>query len=392
MKETITPHGGNLINREIAGDEKAHLDQRVKGLKKIRLDSRQISDVEMIAVGAFSPLEGFIRKEDYHSILHNMRLKNGLPWTIPIILAVIKDEAKGLKEGEDIALQDGEGEILAVLHLEEKYLAEKDQEALQVYGTQDAKHPGVAYLYQSGEVLLGGRISLLRRSKHTQFEKYRFDPKDTRRIFRERGWKRIAGFQTRNPVHRAHEYIQKCALETVDGLLLHPLVGETKADDIPAEVRMQCYEVLLENYYPKDRVFMAVLPAAMRYAGPKEAIFHAIVRKNYGCTHFIVGRDHAGVGDYYGSFDAHYIFDEFSPDELGITPLFFDFTFYCRRCGQMTSNKTCPHLSQDHVSLSGTKVREMLRRGEVPPPEFTRPEIAAVLIEWARAQKEEYHS
>ncbi|MBT9171252.1 MAG: Sulfate adenylyltransferase [Actinobacteria bacterium] len=392
MKETITPHGGNLINREIAGDEKAHLDQRVKGLQKIRLDSRQISDVEMIAVGAFSPLEGFIGKEDYHSILHNMRLKDSLPWTIPITLAVIKDEAKSFKEGEDIALQDGEGEILAVLHLEEKYLAEKDQEALQVYGTQDAKHPGVAYLYQSGEVLLGGRISLLRRPKHTQFEKYRFDPKDTRRIFRERGWKRIAGFQTRNPVHRAHEYIQKCALETVDGLLLHPLVGETKADDIPAEVRMQCYEVLLENYYPKDRVFMAVLPAAMRYAGPKEAIFHAIVRKNYGCTHFIVGRDHAGVGDYYGSFDAHYIFDEFSPDELGITPLFFDFTFYCRRCGQMTSNKTCPHLSQDHVSLSGTKVREMLRRGEVPPPEFTRPEIAAVLIEWARAQKEEYHS
>ncbi|GFP22196.1 sulfate adenylyltransferase, partial [Candidatus Hakubella thermalkaliphila] len=301
MKETITPHGGNLINREIAGDEKAHLDQMVKGLQKIRLDSRQISDVEMIAVGAFSPLEGFIRKEDYHSILHNMRLKDGLPWTIPIILAVIKDEAKGLKEGEDIALQDGEGEILAVLHLEEKYLAEKDQEALQVYGTQDAKHPGVAYLYQSGEVLLGGRISLLRRPKHTQFEKYRFDPKDTRRIFRERGWKRIAGFQTRNPVHRAHEYIQKCALETVDGLLLHPLVGETKADDIPAEVRMHCYEVLLENYYPKDRVFMAVLPAAMRYAGPKEAIFHAIVRKNYGCAHSIStaaisGRVNSGGG------------------------------------------------------------------------------------------------
>ncbi|MFZ3062732.1 MAG: sulfate adenylyltransferase [Actinomycetota bacterium] len=385
---TIEPHGGKLVNREVQADEKAHFDERVKGLKKIRLDSRQASDIEMIAVGAFSPLGGFVGKEDYHSILHNMRLKNGLPWTIPITLSVTKDEAKDFKEGEDIALRSEEGEILAVLRLEEKYLAEKDEEALQVYGTQDAKHPGVAYLYQSGEVLLGGKINLLRRPKHTEFEKYRFDPKDTRRVFRERGWKRIAGFQTRNPVHRAHEYIQKCALETVDGLFLHPLVGETKADDIPAKVRMRCYEVLLENYYPEDRVFMAVLPAAMRYAGPKEAIFHAIVRKNYGCTHFIVGRDHAGVGDYYGSFDAHYIFDEFSPDELGITPLFFDFTFYCRRCGQMTSYKTCPHPSEDHASLSGTKVREMLRRGEVPPPEFTRPEIAEVLIEWATTQRE----
>lgn len=297
---TIEPHGGKLVNREVQADEKAHFDERVKGLKKIRLDSRQASDIEMIAVGAFSPLGGFVGKEDYHSILHNMRLKNGLPWTIPITLSVTKDEAKDFKEGEDIALRSEEGEILAVLRLEEKYLAEKDEEALQVYGTQDAKHPGVAYLYQSGEVLLGGKINLLRRPKHTEFEKYRFDPKDTRRVFRERGWKRIAGFQTRNPVHRAHEYIQKCALETVDGLFLHPLVGETKADDIPAKVRMRCYEVLLENYYPEDRVFMAVLPAAMRYAGPKEAIFHAIVRKNYGCTHFIVGRDHAGVGDYYG--------------------------------------------------------------------------------------------
>lgn len=356
--------------------------------KKIRLDARETSDVELIAVGAFSPLEGFVGKDDYWSILRDMRLAGGHPWTIPITLAVTKEEAKEFGEGEDIALQDSEGETVALLHLEEKYLSKKDEEAERVYGTQDARHPGVAYLYQSGEVLLGGRISLVRRPRHAQFEQYRFDPKDTRKIFRERGWKRIAGFQTRNPVHRAHEYIQKCALETVDGLFLHPLVGETKPDDIPAEVRMRCYEVLLENYYPKDRVFMAVLPAAMRYAGPKEAIFHAIVRRNYGCTHFIVGRDHAGVGDYYGSFDAHYIFDEFSPGELGITPLFFDFTFYCRRCGQMTSYKTCPHSSKDHVSLSGTKVREMLRRGEVPPAEFTRPEIAEVLIEWVTKQKE----
>lgn len=386
MKGLINPHGGRLINRDVQGKEKETLEEKAARLKKIRLNPRQTSDLEMVAVGAFSPLEGFICKEDYENVLHNMRLANGLPWTIPITLAVGEEEAKGFRQAEDIALVGERGITLAVLHLEQKYTYDKEREAMLVYRTVDAKHPGVKYVYDSGDILLGGKISVLEHPSHGEFNQYRFAPADTRKVFQERGWKRIAGFQTRNPVHRAHEYIQKCALEVVDGLFLHPLVGETKEDDIPAEIRMKCYEVLLDRYYPKDRIFLAVMPAAMRYAGPREAIFHAIVRKNYGCTHFVVGRDHAGVSDYYGSFDAHYIFDEFEEGELEITPLFFDYTFYCKSCGGMASYKTCPHNSKAHVSLSGTKVREMLRQGKMLPAEFTRPEVAEILIEWATRQ------
>ena len=377
----IEPHGGKLVNRIMEGKEREALAEKARRLKKVTLNDRELSDLEMIAIGAFSPLEGFMKKDDYHSVMDNMKLSNGLPWTIPITLSVTKDEAKNLKDGEDVSLVKDEGEILAILHIEEKFSHDKEKEALQVYGTKDMAHPGVAKVFEMGDVLLGGNVSVIHRVKQESFKKYRLDPVETRHLFKEKGWKRVVGFQTRNPIHRAHEYIQKCAMETVDGLMIHPIVGETKGDDVPAAVRVRCYEVLLEGYYPKDRAVLVVNPAAMRYAGPKEAIFHALIRKNYGCTHFIVGRDHAGVGNYYGTFDAHYIFDEFDPQEIGITPMFFDHTFYCRKCESMASYKSCPHDSSHHVTLSGTKVREMLRAGTIPPVEFSRPEVAKVLIE-----------
>lgn len=379
--ETIKPHGGRLVNRIADAQSREDWLQKAGSLPKVQLNDREISDINMIAVGAFSPLEGFMSAADYHSVVDRMRLANDLPWTIPVTLAVTGEEAAPLSEGDDVLLVACEGTPVAVLHLEEKFHYDREKEADKVYRTTDSTHPGVKYVLESGETLLGGKITLLERVDGTGFIEERLDPAEARALFHKLGWKRVVGFQTRNPVHRAHEYIQKCALEVVDGLFLHPLVGETKSDDIPADVRMDCYKALLERYYPKDRVVLAVLPAAMRYAGPREAIFHALVRKNYGCTHFIVGRDHAGVGNFYGSFDAHYIFDEYDPGELGITPLFFDYTFYCRECGGMASYKTCPHDSDNHISLSGTKVRDMLKSGEMPPVEFSRPEVAQILID-----------
>ncbi len=381
MEFAIEPHGGTLVNRELDSKEIDQIWSKLDDLPKIKLNVRERSDIEMIAVGAFSPLKGFMGKQEYESVIDNMRLLNGLPWTIPITLSTDEENATKLSIGQDVALIGDNDRAIAILHLDEKYHYDKEKEAIQVYGTDEVEHPGVAYLKGCGDILLGGEIFLLEREHKTDFKEYRLDPIESRQLFKDKGWKRIVGFQTRNPVHRAHEYIQKCALETVEGLFLHPLVGETKSGDIPADVRMECYKVLLDKYYPKDRVVLGVLPAAMRYAGPKEAIFHAIIRKNYGCTHFIVGRDHAGVGGYYGSFDAHYIFDEFDPQDLGITPLFFDYTFYCKSCGGMASFKTCPHDSKEHIALSGTKVREMLKDGELPPSEFSRPEVASLLIE-----------
>jgi sulfate adenylyltransferase len=380
-RQTIAPHGGRLVNRLVEAEQRRSLLRELPRLKRLRLNSRQASDLELIAVGAFSPLEGFLGEADYRSVLREMRLANGLPWTIPITLAVGGTPAARLGVGDEVALEEEPGRVLGVLHLSEKYRVDPREEAQLVYRTTEEAHPGVAELYRQGEVLLAGRVSLLEPPRPGPFGQYRLGPAETRRAFRERGWRRVVGFQTRNPTHRAHEYLQKCALETVDGLLLHPLVGETKSDDLPPEVRMACYRMLLERYYPRDRVLLAVLPAAMRYAGPREAVFHALVRKNYGCTHFIVGRDHAGVGRYYGSYDAHYIFDEFDPEELGIIPMFFDHAFYCRACGGMATSKTCPHEEGQRLSLSGTVVRQMLERGEAPPPEVVRPEIAVLLVE-----------
>jgi sulfate adenylyltransferase len=382
----IEPHGGILINRMAPEKEREDWIAKAKTLKTIRLSAREISDMEMIATGASSPLEGFMKQADYIRVVNEMHLANGLPWSLPIVLAVAAAEAEKYRVGEDVSLLDENQTCLGVLHLEEKYSHDKQHEAEEVYGTDSMDHPGVAYLHKMGDILLGGKITVLHKPVHDDFKSYRLDPSDTRKLFHQKGWKTVVGFQTRNPIHRAHEYIQKCALEIVDGLLIHPLVGETKGDDISASIRMKCYEALMANYYPKDRTTLAVFPAAMRYAGPREAIFHAIIRKNYGCTHFIVGRDHAGVGNFYDSFEAHAIFDEFKPGELGITPLFFNHTFYCRKCGSMASYKTCPHDAENYVFLSGTKVREMLRAGVMPPEEFSRPEVAKILIE-AMAEK-----
>lgn len=377
--DRIAPHGGILVNRIATLDQRQEFFDKAESLPRVQLSDRSISDLQMIAIGALSPLKGFMNEADYRSVVKQMRLSNGLPWSVPITLSVTEAVADTLTEGTLVRLDTPAGEFAGILELAEKYRYSKEEEALNVYRTDDLKHPGVQVVDKSGPVNLAGDVWLLERELDVRFPQYQIDPAKSRILFKEKGWKTIVGFQTRNPIHRAHEYIQKCALETVDGLFLHPLVGTTKDDDIPADVRMRCYEILLEKYYPKDRVILAINPAAMRYAGPREAIFHALIRKNYGCTHFIVGRDHAGVGDYYGTYDAQYIFDEFEPGELGIVPMKFEHAFYCTLTEQMATTKTSPSTPEQRVHLSGTKVREMLRAGKLPPPQFSRPEVAAEL-------------
>ncbi len=384
QQDSIAAHGGLLVDRIATTAQRQEFLDKADHLPVVQIDQRTVSDLEMIAIGGFSPLTGFMEEADYLSVVNTMRLANGLPWSIPITLSVAEEVAAPLKSGSLVRLDDAQGRFVGVLQLTQKYSYDKKHEALHVYRTNEDKHPGVNVVYNQGAVNLAGSIWLLQRDPHPKFPPYQIDPAESRSLFREKGWKTIVGFQTRNPIHRAHEYIIKCALEVVDGLFLHPLVGATKEDDIPADVRMRCYEIMLEHYFPKDRVILAINPAAMRYAGPREAIFHALVRKNYGCTHFIVGRDHAGVGDYYGTYDAQYIFDEFKPEELGILPLRFEHAFYCTRTEGMATTKTSPSLPEERVHLSGTKVREMLRRGELPPPQFSRPQVAAEL---ARAMK-----
>jgi sulfate adenylyltransferase len=375
----IAPHGGQLIKRIATHNQLVEFTDKADFLPRVRLDKRATSDLEMIAIGAFSPLTGFMEQADYDSVVENMRLANGLPWSVPVTLSVTQEVAEPLKEGYLVRLDDPKGRFIGVLQLTQKYRYDKTREAVNVYRTDEEEHPGVKVVYDQGDINLAGPVWLLHREAHSLFPDYQIDPSKSRTLFKERGWKTVVGFQTRNPIHRAHEYIIKCALETVDGLFLHPLVGATKSDDIAAEVRMRCYEIMIERYFPESRVILAINPAAMRYAGPREAIFHALIRKNYGCTHFIVGRDHAGVGDYYGTYDAQHIFDEFEPGEMGIVPMKFEHAFYCKRSQQMATTKTSPSVPEERIHLSGTKVREMLRRGELPPPEFSRPEVAAEL-------------
>jgi sulfate adenylyltransferase len=382
---TIAPHGGELVDLLVPEGRRDATRAETDHLPKLVVNARELSDLEMLTVGALSPLTGFVGEDDYVSVLETMHLSNGLAWSIPVTLSLTDDDVKRIGAGSSVALLPSEGaDPIAIVDVAEVFKRDRQKEALGVFGIEDLEHPGVRALHDAGDFCLAGTVRALSLPEHDDFLSYRLTPAQTRAAFAERGWRTVVGFQTRNPIHRAHEYLQKCALEIVDGLLVHPLVGATKGDDVPADVRMRCYEALFEGYFPKDRAMVSVFPAAMRYAGPREAIWHAICRKNYGCTHFIVGRDHAGVGSYYGTYDAQKIFEEFEPGELDILPLMFEHSFWCNACEGMASPKTCPHGETERVSLSGTKVREMLRAGERPPIEFSRPEVADILIDAMR--------
>ena len=384
----IRPHGGTLVNRIADASKAEALTKEAASLKRINLSAKQSCDVEMIGIGAFSPLAGFMGKADFDSVIHNMKLASGDVWPIPITLSVNKADAP--KVGERVALHAPNGMLQAVMTIKEVYDHNRDAEATIFFskpGDDDCKHPGAEAVKKEGDTCLAGPIEVITVCVDPDgpeaFLDYRLTPAQTRAEFERRGWKTVGAFQTRNPIHRAHEYLCKCTQEICDGLLVHPLVGETKPGDIPADVRMDCYKILLEKYFVADRTLLTVMPAAMRYAGPREAILHAIVRKNYGVTHFIVGRDHAGVGAYYGTYDAQNIFDNIDKSSLGIVPLKFEHSAWCKACEGMTSGKTCPHGPDQKIFLSGTKVRDMLAAGERPPMEFSRPEVADRLIKWA---------
>lgn len=387
IESLIRPHGGRLVPLLVHPEQLAEERKKAAALPVIRMSSKETSDVIMLAIGAFSPLDGFMCKADYDGVVRGMRMANGVLWPVPITLAAGKDQAAGLREGREAALVDDEsGAVMGIITVREKYSYDKSAEAVNVFKTEDPAHPGVAKLQKQGEVLIGGPVRVLSEGDYPErFKGFYARPEETRALFAQKGWKTIAAFQTRNPIHRSHEYCTKIALEVSDGVFIHPIVGRLKDDDIPAEVRMRCYDVLLKNYYPADRVVCRVYPMEMRYAGPREAVLHAIIRQNFGCSHLIVGRDHAGVGKYYGPFDAQNIFDGIRPDELEIRPLKIDWTFWCRKCHAMASTKTCPHPKEDRLMISGTELRSMLAGGQMPPGEFSRPEVLQVLAEYYKS-------
>ncbi len=380
----IAPHGRELVNKVASEEERKELLEKVKTLPKLVVGDRYVGHCEMIAVGGYSPLKGFMTKEEAESVIKDVHLPNGLLWSIPIVLPVEEDLWKSLKVGDEVAVYDKADRPIAVVVVEDKYTLDLDFYCQNVFKTNDENHPGVTFVKSAGNFFIGGELLRLinRPLREGIPEHYYQDPAEVRAVIKEKGWKRVVAFQTRNPIHRAHEYIVKCALETMDGALIHPLVGETKKDDIPAPVRMKCYEVLIENYFNKNRIHLSVLPAPMHYAGPREAVHHMIMRKNYGCTHMIIGRDHAGVGNYYGTYEAQEFVEQFV-DELEIQPLKFEHAFYCIKCEGMATTKTCPHSKEYHIHLSGTKVRRMLKEGKKPPKEFSRPEVAKILVDWA---------
>lgn len=389
MSELVPPHGGKLNPLIVEGKERQTLLDKAQTLKTIRLTSRETSDLIMLAIGAFSPLNGFMRSEDYKHVVENMHLSDGTIWPIPITLSAHRENVEKIKTGDQLSLIDDEtDECMAILTVDEIFPYDKQKEAHHVFRTTDEAHPGVAKIYAQKDYYIAGSVKCLSEGPYPEiYGDYYARPAQTRRIFSEHGWKTVAGFQTRNPMHRSHEYCTKIALEVSDGLLIHPLVGKLKPGDIPAETRMKCYRVLLDNYFPKERVVLKVYPMEMRYGGPREAVLHAIFRQNYGCSHLIIGRDHAGVGDYYGPFDAQTIFDDIPSDKLAIKPLKIDWTFWCHKCDGMASMKTCPHEKKDRVLISGTKLRAMLAEGKTIPKEFSRPQVIEILLDYYRSKK-----
>ena len=375
----IRPHGGRLVERVIEGKEKEKALEKARVLPSFKLHSELVSDVENIAFGVFSPLEGFMSQMEFHNVLNTMRLSNDLPWPIPVVLDAKREEAHNLKVGQDIVLVTEKEEPIALLHLEEKYEYDKEELAEKVFQTTDAGHPGVAKVYGMRDILLAGKIDLLQESS-TPFDKYKLKPKETRVLFKEKGWRTVVGFQTRNTPHIGHEYVQKTALTFTDGIFINPVIGRKKKGDFKDEVILASYDELIRKYYLKDRAVMVILQMEMRYAGPREAIFHAIIRKNFGCTHIIIGRDHAGVGNYYPPYAAQDIFEEF-PD-LEIAPLFFKSFSFCKKCNSVVNEKVCPHPKEDHIQFSGTKIRELLTQGKIPPPELMRPEVAQIILSY----------
>ena len=384
MSNLVPPHGGQLKPLLLKNEERVTELEKAKSLPKIRMSSRETSDLIMLGIGAFSPLDGFMRQEDYVEVVKTMRLTDGTLWPIPITLSVNSEQADHTNINDEIALIDDDtDELMGTMKVEQKFSYDKKHEAKNVFRTEDEAHPGVAKIYAQSDIYLAGPVKVLSEGEYPdRFRAYYARPAETRAIFAQMGWNTVAGFQTRNPIHRSHEFVTKIALEVSDGILIHPLVGKLKADDIPADIRMKCYEVLLENYYPKDRVVCKVYPMEMRYGGPREAVLHAIFRQNFGCSHLIIGRDHAGVGNYYGPFDAQEIFEEISEDELAIKPLNIDWTFWCYKCEGMASMKTCPHDKADRLLISGTKLRQMLANGEKPAKEFSRPEVIEILMDY----------